>query len=60
MKEPFINCISTVAGVLETSQSKGGFLRRRQNTFTQEHFQSELDGPKKKSLFGKNQKKEGH
>lgn len=47
--------IARVAGILETSQSKGGFLRRRQNTFTQEHFQSELE-PKKKSLFGKQQK----
>jgi hypothetical protein len=37
--------------VLELSQSKGGFLRRRQNTLTQEHFQQEL-APPKKNLFG--------
>jgi len=54
---PFLNCISDVAGYLETSQSKGGFLRRRQNTFTQEHFTAD-EGPAKKSLFGKPTKKE--
>ena len=55
--KPFLNCISDVAGYLETSQSKGGFLRRRQNTFTTEHYSQE-EGPTKKSLFGKTPKKE--
>ncbi len=50
MIEPFLICLSRVATVLELSQSKGGFLRRRMNTFTSEHYQS--DEPKNKSLFG--------
>lgn len=57
MVEPFLICLSRVATVLELSQSKGGFLRRRMNTFTSEHFQTE-EGPAKKSLFGKPKKQE--
>ena len=49
--KPFLICISRVATQIESSQSKGGFLRRRMNTLTQEHFQQEFE-PKKKSLFG--------
>lgn len=56
--EPFVICLSRVATILELSQSKGGFLRRRMNTFTSEHYQNDLE-PKKKSLFGKNQQKGG-
>lgn len=58
MIEPFLISLSRVATVLELSQSKGGFLRRRMNTFSTEHTQLE-EGPKKKSLFGKQQKREG-
>ena len=57
MIEPFLICLSRVATVLELSQSKGGFLRRRMNTFTSEHFQSELE-PVKKSLFGSKSKQQ--
>jgi hypothetical protein len=55
MVEPFLICLSEVAGILETSQSKGGFLRKRQNTFTTENLQQQE--PPKKSLWG-TQKKE--
>lgn len=57
MIQPFIICLSRAATLLELSQSKNGFLRRRMNTFTQEKFQQELEPPKK-SLFG-GRKQEG-
>lgn len=57
MIEPFIICLSRVATILELSQSKGGFLRRRMNTLTSENMSSELE-PQKKSLFGVGKKKE--
>ncbi len=57
MIEPFLITLSRVATVLELSQSKGGFLRRKMNTFTQEHIQSDSEPPKK-SLFGTGKKKE--
>lgn len=52
MKKSFNISLSRVAGKLELSQSSGGFLRRRMNTLTQEHFQHDIE-PKKVSLFGK-------
>lgn len=52
MVEPFLICLSRAASMLELSQSKGGFLRRRMNTLSQEHINQEIE-PKKKSLFGK-------
>ena len=54
--EPFLIALSRVATVLELSQSKGGFLRKRMNTLTQEHYQGDLE-PKKKSFFGFNKEK---
>ena len=48
----FLICLSRVATKLELSQSKGGFLRKRMNTLTQEHFSQEIE-PKKVNLFGK-------
>jgi hypothetical protein len=51
MIRPFLICLSRAATVLELSQSKNGFLRRRMNTFTQEQFKTEMEPPKKK-LFG--------
>lgn len=57
MIEPFVICLSRVATILELSQSKGGFLRRRMNTFTQEGLTGEVEPPKK-NLFGA-RKKEG-
>lgn len=56
--EPFIICLRRVATILELSQSKGGFLRRRMNTFTSES--TPITEPPKKSLFGASKnKKEG-
>lgn len=56
--EPFIICLRRVATILELSQSKGGFLRRRMNTFTSES--TPLGGePPKKSLFGTSKQKKG-
>jgi hypothetical protein len=52
MIEPFLICLSRVASVLETSQSKKGFLRKRMNTITSEAYS--MEEPKKKTLFGKN------
>lgn len=49
--EPFVICLSRVATILELSQSKGGFLRRKMNTFTQESISGEMEPPKK-NLFG--------
>ena len=53
--EPFLISLSRAATILELSQSKKGFLRRRMGTFTQEHYQQELD-PKKKNFFGMGKK----
>jgi hypothetical protein len=53
MIEPFLITLSRVASVLETSQSKKGFLRKRMNTITSESYNSDFE-PKKKTLFGKN------
>lgn len=48
---PFEICLSRVAGVMETSQSRKGFLRRLMNTLIQEMKHQEIEPPKK-SLFG--------
>lgn len=47
----FLVALARAATILELSQSKGGFLRRKQNTFTSEHITKD-EGPQKKSLFG--------
>lgn len=49
--KPFMICLSRVATILELSQSKNGFLRRKLNTFTHEQIH-ETREPPKKSLFG--------
>lgn len=56
MVEPFIIALSRVATILELSQSKGGFLRRRMGTFTQEALHGDIEPPKK-NLFGAGKKK---
>lgn len=50
--EAFATSLARAATILELSQSKGGFLRRRANTLTQENLTGEIDPPKKKLLFG--------
>jgi hypothetical protein len=54
---PFLICLSRAATVLEVSQSVGGFLRKRMNTFTHESYQQELEPPKK-NFFGMAKKTE--
>lgn len=56
--EPFVICLRRVATILELSQSKGGFLRRRMNTFTSENTPLDSEPPKK-SLFGTSKKQKG-
>lgn len=58
MVEPFLILMQRVASKLELSQSKGGFLRRKMNTFTQERINKE-EVPKK-NLFGMSKKQEGY
>ena len=54
--EAFAKSLALAATVLELSQSKGGFLRKRQNTLTQEQMSGELSTEKKRLLFsGKKQ-----
>lgn len=49
--EAFAKALALAATVLELAQSKGGFLRKRQNTLTQENVSGELESPKKRLLF---------
>lgn len=51
MLEPFILCLSRAASILELSQSKKGFLRKRLGTFTHEQHKKN-DEPAKMSLMG--------
>lgn len=55
-KNSFIICLSRVATILELSQSKGGFLRKRQNTVTQESYKQEIEPPKRGMLNRKSQR----
>jgi hypothetical protein len=48
----FMKSLSMAITVLEVSQSRGGFLRKRQNTVTQEQYKEEKE-PQKQSLWGK-------
>lgn len=57
MYKPFLIALSRVATLCELSQSKSGFVRRKLNTFTQEHIQRNEEPPKK-SLFGKPKNRE--
>lgn len=51
----FMCCLSRAVTLLEVSQSRGGFLRKRQGTLTSENVQSTLE-PQKKGLFNKGEK----
>lgn len=53
MIEPFLTCLSRVATVLELSQSRGGFLRNRQNTLTTETRFNLAEQQKRSLLTGK-------
>jgi hypothetical protein len=51
----FITALSTVISMVELSQSRGGFLRKRLGTFTQEHYNEFSDKNQKKGLFSSKQ-----
>lgn len=55
--KPFLIALSRAATILELSQSKGGFLRRKMGTIRHEQISEEV--PKKK-LFGGKANKEGY
>lgn len=59
MVEPFITALSRAVTILETSQSKGGFLRKQQNTLTHKSVSQTLEPPKK-GFFGKGARQEGN
>ncbi len=52
MAEPFLISLSRAATTLETSQSKGGFLRRIMNTLRHESVNQNLEPPKKQFFGG--------
>jgi len=55
--EAFLVALSKAITIIETSQSKGGFLRKAMNTLRQEHLNQNIEPPKK-GFFG-GSKKEG-
>jgi hypothetical protein len=55
----FLIALSRAASVIEISQSKGGFLRRRINTLTSENKYSGLETGKRNIFTGKNNNKNG-
>jgi len=59
MIEAFIISLSKAATILETSQSKGGFLRRTMNTLRQENIHQQMEPPKKGFFGGKKDKSGG-
>lgn len=58
MVEPFIISLSRAVTIMETSQSKGGFLRKNMNTLRQKTTTQSIEPPKK-GFFGKGNKQEG-
>jgi len=50
--EPFIICLERVAAKLELCQSKGGFLRRRMGTYTQENKSEVIEPANRKIPMG--------
>ena len=53
MTEPFLVALSRSASILETSQSKRGFLRQIMNTLRHESINQNLEPPKKAFFGGK-------
>jgi hypothetical protein len=51
----FLAAMRRVAALTESSQGRGGFLRKRLTTLTEEHYKEEIEPPKK-SLFGMGKK----
>lgn len=54
--DPFLVCLSRVASKLELSQSRGGFLRKRHSSFTNENVSQNLDPPKRNIMGIKSEK----
>jgi hypothetical protein len=50
--DPFLVCLSRVASKLDLSQSRGGFLRKRNSSFTTENVNTIFDAPKRNLLGG--------
>lgn len=59
MIEPFIISLSRAVNIMETSQSKHGFLRKQMNTITQKHQTQNMDPPKKHFFGGSKDKQNG-
>jgi len=59
MVEPFIIALSRAVNIMETSQSKQGFLRKQMNTITQKHQTQSMDPPKKQFFGGAKDKQSG-
>jgi len=59
MVEPFIISLSRAVSIMETSQSKNGFLRKQMNTITQNHKTQNMDPPKKQFFGGSKDKQNG-
>jgi len=59
MVEPFIISLSRAVSIMETSQSKNGFLRKQMNTITQNHTTKNMDPPKKQFFGGSKDKQQG-
>ena len=55
MPEPFLISLSRAATILETSQSKKGFLRNIMNTLRHENINQNIEPPKKTLFGGKKQ-----
>lgn len=55
--ESFLLSLGMAVTILETSQSKAGFLRRISNTLRQEHIRQDLEPPKKGMLGGSKKNK---
>jgi hypothetical protein len=55
----FLTALSRVATVIELSQSRNGFLRKRIGTFTKEEYH-EFSEPPKKGIMGGSKKKGGN
>ena len=51
--KPFLVALSRAATVLELSQSKGGFLRKKMGTIRQETSHEQVDPPKRQLFGGK-------
>ena len=60
MVEPFIISLSRAVNIMETSQSKHGFLRKQMNTITQKHQTQNMDPPKKQFFGGKEKQQGGY